>query len=343
LGRRFRLQSGLVGLLIGLGCLSILLRQVDLKQSWNALGQLNGWWLLFPLAVFLANLILRALRWDLIFPGSFRPGFWPCLTALGIGNMANFLLPGRAGDLARCVLIARGNTISESSRGLATLAVEKILDGMALVGMILLSMWSLRLPDWIADLLRVASLIFGGALLVLIVLRYRTRAFTNLICRILGWLHFSWLNKNVDSLMNSFSDGLAALTSPAQILGLLAITAVIWATEAALIWGLARALGLTITFNSAILGSAGLGLGLMIPAAPGGLGTYELFGTEVFKLTGLVASAALTLTVVIHAWVFLTNVIAGMCLLMMKGLSLSQLRRTAAQKPSKGSDIPASV
>ena len=48
--------------------------------------------------------------------------------------MANFLLPGRAGDLARCVLVGPTGSFHDSSRTLATLAVEKVLDGLALVG-----------------------------------------------------------------------------------------------------------------------------------------------------------------------------------------------------------------
>ena len=93
------MQSGVIGILIGLACVALLLKQVDLKQSWNALGRLNGPLLLIPVAVFLLNLPLRAWRWCLIFPQSARPAFSSCFTVLGIGNMANFLLPGRAGDL----------------------------------------------------------------------------------------------------------------------------------------------------------------------------------------------------------------------------------------------------
>jgi uncharacterized membrane protein YbhN (UPF0104 family) len=119
LGRRFRVQSAVVGILVGLGCLAILLKQVDLKQSWNALGRLNGPHMLIPVAVFFVNLPLRAWRWQLIFPASWRPSLGGCLTVLGIGNMANILLPRRAGDLARCVLVGNSNSLSDSSRTLA--------------------------------------------------------------------------------------------------------------------------------------------------------------------------------------------------------------------------------
>jgi uncharacterized membrane protein YbhN (UPF0104 family) len=85
--------------------------------------------------------------------------------------------------------------------------------------------------------------------------------------------------------------------------------------------------------------SAVLGLGLMIPAAPGGLGTYELFGTEAFKLAGIAASSALALTVVIHAWVFVANIAVGACLLAVKGISLAQLRNRLEVEPGTGSRI----
>ena len=339
MGRRFRLQSAVVGLLIGLGCIAILLRQVDLKQSWNALGRLNGPFMLIPLAVILVNLPLRAWRWRLIFPSSARPTLGACLTVLGIGNMANFLLPGRAGDLARCVLVGRAGSLAESSRTLATLAVEKVLDGLALVGMVLFSVWALRPPHWVLDLLRAAILIFGGALVLLVLLCYQTRAFIYYVRRAFRVVHLSFLEEKFDGLLTSFADGLSAVSSAGQMLTLLLMTALIWTTEAAVVWGLAGALGLAVSFKSAVVASAVLGLGLMIPAAPGGLGTYELFGTEAFKLTGLAASSALALTVVIHAWIFIANIVVGICLLAIKGISLAQLRTRLEVEPAAGSTI----
>jgi uncharacterized membrane protein YbhN (UPF0104 family) len=81
----------------------------------------------------------------------------------------------------------------------------------------------------------------------------------------------------------------------------------------------------------------------MIPAAPGGLGTYELLGTEAFKLAGIAASAALALTLVIHAWVFVTNIALGICLLTLRGISLAQLRNRLAAGPEVGARAPQST
>lgn len=324
--RSFRLQSAAIGAVVGLGCVALLLRQVDLKQSWNALGHLNGPFLLVSAAAFFLNLPLRAWRWQLIFPSSSRPRVWQCLTVLGIGNAANFLLPGRAGDIARCVLLGNEGSLVNSSRVLATLAVEKVLDGLALVAMVLFSIWALQPPHWLQNLVRLAILIFGSALVLLILLRYKTPALIGFVRKLFRSAHLSSLEEKLGDLLTSFADGLCAVTTAPQMLTLLIITAAIWITEAGTIWGLAAALSLSVSLKSAVVATAVLGLGLMIPAAPGGLGTYELFGTEAFKLAGIAASSALALTVVIHAWVFVANVAAGICLLAVKGISLTQLR-----------------
>jgi uncharacterized protein (TIRG00374 family) len=325
-GTKLHVQSGAVGILIGLACVAILLRQVDLRESWTTLGRLNGTFLLIPLAVFFLNLPLRAWRWQLIFPPSARPGLWSCLTVLGIGNMANFLLPGRAGDVARCVLVGQTSSLNDSSRALATLAVEKVLDGLALIGMVLFSFGVLHATQWVSKLLLVAACIFGGALVLLVVLRYRTASLIRFVRGTLRRVHLSSLEARFDALSTSFADGLIAVGSARQILILLTFTGAIWTTEAAFIWGVAKALSLGVTLKSAVVASAMIGLGFMIPAAPGGLGSYELFGTEAFKLTGLAASSALTLTVMIHALVSVVNVVAGMCLLGIKGISIAELR-----------------
>ena len=217
--------------------------------------------------------------------------------------------------------------------------VEKVLDGLALVGMVLFSMWALHPPHWVLELLRVATLIFGGALVLLVVLRYQTRALIDFVRSIFRGIHLSFLEVCFDALLTSFTEGLDAVTSPGQMLTLLLMPAAIWTTEAATIWGMAQARGLAMSLKSAVVASALLGLSFTIPAAPGGLGTYELFGTEAFKLTGIAASGALALTIVIHGRVFVANIGVGVCLLAVKGISLAQLRNRLEVEPAGGSQV----
>jgi glycosyltransferase 2 family protein len=281
---------------------------------------------------------LRAWRWQLIFASDSRPAFSSCIVALGIGNMANFLLPGRAGDIARSTLVGPTGSVLESTSTLATVAVEKVLDGLAVIAMVLFSIWTFHPPAWVLALLRSAVPIFGSAIVLLVILRYRTSVMLGLVRRAFRWLHLSSLEERFDSLLTAFTDGLSGISSSEQLLALMLLTASIWITEASLLWGLSRAIGVAVSTKSSIVASAMLGLGFMIPAAPGGLGTYELFGTEAFKLAGIPASSALALTVVIHAWVFVANVIAGFVLLGLKGINIAQLRQQFNAEPTVQSD-----
>ena len=187
MGRTPGSRSAVLGILVTLVCLVVLLGRVDLAQTRSALGRLNGSLLVIPLLVSLGNIALRAWRWRAIFPPAARPTAGACFSALVIGNMTNFLLPGRAGDIARCVLVERAVSLSTASRSFATLVVEKVFDGLGLVGMVMLAVWALVLPRWVTGLLMAAGLVFGGALLAVAMLRFPTATLSAWFGRSSAW------------------------------------------------------------------------------------------------------------------------------------------------------------
>ncbi len=76
-----------------------------------------------------------------------------------------------------------------------------------------------------------------------------------------------------------------------------------------------------------------LGLALMIPAAPGALGTYEFFSSTAITIAGLTAANALALTFALHGWVLLTTSITGI-LCAGSGLSLRNFVSRPSAVPS---------
>jgi uncharacterized protein (TIRG00374 family) len=322
----FRRRAALLGIVLTVVSVALISRQVDVARSWSTLARLDPALLLLPLAAFAASIVLRALRWWTMFPVAAQPALGRCLSALAIGNAANFLLPGRAGDLARCALVGRGALAEDGSRALATLGLEKVLDGLALVAMVLFSLWWMDPPAWVTSLVAVSAAIFGAALVALVALRHGSAAVGATGRRALAALRLEAVSRRLEAPLVAFADGLHAIASIGALLRVLLFTGMIWLVEAALVTGVAVALGSPIGLGAAVVVSAVLGLGLMIPAAPGGLGTYELAGVAAFQLVGVDASSGLTLTLVIHAWVFGTNVALGLALLAASGLRLGELR-----------------
>jgi uncharacterized protein (TIRG00374 family) len=321
------LRGWLVGAAIGVVCLGVTLSKVNIGESWKTLGHVKRNWVFVLAAISVANLALRGWRWQRIIPSRSRPDLWRCVRVLAIGTMGNNLLPARAGDLARCTLIGRKLSAKESSEALATLGVEKIMDGLGLVSIVLYSLWILAPPRWLWQLGAVGGLIFGSALLLLLALRFWVNDVAATIAALGTHLKLPGLASNVIGLLRSFASALREINTGWQVTSLVAMTAAIWFTEAVLVWIVASSVNVPVTATIAVVVSAVIGLGFMIPAAPAGLGTYEAFGVAAFKLVGIAASKGLAVTLLIHGWVFLSNSALGFLSLATVGWSFSQLRR----------------
>jgi uncharacterized protein (TIRG00374 family) len=326
-------RAVLAGALVSAGCVAVLLARVDVSQTSAALRRLDTRLLAIPLIVSLVNIAARAWRWRTIFPASGRPSAGACFSALAIGNMMNFVLPGRAGDVARCVLVGRDVSVSAASRGLATLVIEKVCDGLGLAALVTVAVWALAIPAWLKALLITAAVVFGGALAGLVAIRLRREGLAAAARTLSSRLGLGQTGARLQATLDSFADGLSVVGSPHAMSAIAALSAVILASEAALIWSLGNAFGLSLSAKSALVVSAVLGLGLMIPAAPGGLGTYELAGVAALQLVGVASATGLALTVAIHAWVFVTNTFLGLTLLLVTGLRPADLRRAKEGDP----------
>src|SRR6266480_187135 len=334
---RTNIRNLLIGVAVGSVCLATILRNVEIEQSWSTLICLKARWILLAVAISWASILLRGWRWQRIFPVRSRPGFWRCLQVLAIGNMGNNLLPGRAGDLARCALIGRKVSVAASSEALATLGVEKVVDGLALLGIVLFSMRLLTPPRWVWQLEAASGVVFTGTLLLFLSLRLWTASVEAKIIRIGTYFGAPGLADRVAQLLKPFAGELREINSARQVTAIAAATSAIWFMEAALVWTLASSVSVPVTAASAAAVSALIGLGFMIPAAPAGLGTYEAFGVAAFKLVGIAASKGLAVTLLMHGLVFLANNGLGLLSLGTAGWSFSQLRQGEQVTSTAGS------
>jgi uncharacterized protein (TIRG00374 family) len=320
-----KILATVLGGLISLCLLGVLLKSVNLHSTWQTLRGISPRRLLLPLLMFALNFPLRALRWQLIFPKHVRPGYWLTFRTLAIGTGANNFAPGRVGDVARCVMISQDSLLSGTALALATFAVEKVLDGLELFSIVLLTCLYTRPPIWLTNLGIAAMFVFGGVLAVICVFRFKTERFMTCLQAVLAATGLKFLTKRATTLFVSFNAGLNALTSLAQVVSLVAITSLVWITDAGLVWGIAKALSLPLSIPYSLLVVAVIGLGLIFPVAPASIGTYEFFVVTAMGLAGIGSSSALAYALLLHSWVFVTTSILGLTCLAWTGLSLKQL------------------
>src|SRR5512141_1702931 len=124
-----------VGVLISVLFIWLALRGLRLDQSSTALHHAHYWWLLPGIAVYFVGVWVRAWRWHyLLGPIKKIPTntMFPITT---IGYMGNNIYPARAGEVLRAVILKRNERVSVSASR-ATIVVERIFDGVVMLGFV---------------------------------------------------------------------------------------------------------------------------------------------------------------------------------------------------------------
>ena len=320
-----------LGLLVSVAALVAVFAVTDVRAMVAALSNLSAGVLLGALALFVLSIGLRALAWRVLLGG--RVAWWSAFLALNVGYLVNNVIPLRAGEAARAVLIAPKARVP-FWHAVSTVMVERLLDVVLLAAMLVGSLpWVLDLPQ-----ARQASQAFGGvALLALVGLvllaRWRRAVGGFLEARVAPRLG-KRLRRFVGWALH-FLDGLEALARPFSFLAVLGLMVLSWAVQV-LAYGMTlRALVPQANLWWAAFALGSVGMGVAVPSAPGGLGVME--GVLVFVLSalGVAPSLALAYALAMHAIYYLITISLGVVGVQVYGTSLSSLLARA-----KGQETP---
>jgi uncharacterized protein (TIRG00374 family) len=316
-----------MGGLVSLLCALVLLSRVESERLVRELLRID------PGGFVVASLLgacffpARTRRWQLLFPRAQRPKHRDCFAALALSNFANNLVPARGGDLLRCLLVKRSGAAG-ASVALATLALEKILDGLSLVLVLLLAVVLLGPPGWVMTTALLAGAVFLAALALLVVLRLRSSWVLGLVTRVLECCRSRSLRERGVGLFSRFIDGLGVIESRGQILAALALTAAIWLGDSMVTCWLSHTMDIPLTLGASAVISAIIGLGYMIPAGPASVGSYEAAAVAALGLFDIHGERALAVALVLHAC----------SLALTTGLGLVGLALVASRAPASPAD-----
>jgi len=127
----------------------LLFRNADLPAVWGHIRAADGPLLLASAVIAMAGFAARAARWRyFLAPVQPRSPFGSRFAAVAVGFMANNLLPsGRAGEPGRAYAYSRLEPVGFTA-ALATLVVERLLDGAVIFALLFLAILS---PDFPAE------------------------------------------------------------------------------------------------------------------------------------------------------------------------------------------------
>ena len=172
MSRRLRL---VLGLLVSLVFLYLAVHKLEWVELWQ-MFRAGNYWLLIPAVVLLVVInLLRAYRWRLLmYPDTHLP-LMRVFRFVNIGYLFNNILPAKAGEVVRAYLV--GGLISGGiGQAVSTLLIERLLDVLTLVVLLVVLLPFVALPAWVVK----GGLLFGagavaGTLFLVVLSRFGSR------------------------------------------------------------------------------------------------------------------------------------------------------------------------
>ena len=341
----------LLAVLVSALLLLVLVLQVGLDDIWEALTEANYFFVVPAIALYFVAVYFRALRWRyLLSPiGSFSLGrLYPVVV---IGYMANNVLPARLGELVRSYYLARKERVSASAT-LATLAVERVYDGLTLLafaavsGLLLLLLGEFGrgsdISPAVAIVLATFTVLAFLAALAFLTLLSTSPGVGRFFDRSLGIVP-SRIRPKARGIYETFVQGLSILNSPRRHMGLFVLSVPVWLLEGGVYLIIGYSFGIDSLFGSfwvfvlvVLLVTATSNLATSVPSFIGGIGPFEVVAYQTLLALGVGDDLALSYALVVHlVALWLPVNLLGVALLWGQNLSLKQL---VARPPSPAGD-----
>ena len=326
-----RILAGIAGAAVAIALLLWALRGVHIGEVIRQIRNSDPWPL--ALAVVLASVTfpMRLVRWRLLLRdesgAALKP--WPLWHAVAIGFMANNLLPFRAGELVR-VFAATKLSGARFTATMSSVAVERIFDGLAVIGLLAVGLLTSDLPSdtvvggvSLARAAQVAGLLSFGALVVAAAIVAFPLAAERLVRRLLP---AGRLTERLIAMIDGIRHGLASLRSPALLVGVIAWSIALWVLNALALWVGFAAFDIPVGFGGALILQGVLVIGISVQLTPGFVGQFEAAIVAALALYGISNDVASSYAIAYHGATFIPVTLAGAWSLARTPVALSDLR-----------------
>ena len=315
------------GLAIGISalCVWLSMKEVDIGRVAQSLRSANYLGFAGVMAITIFAFWVRAIRWRLLLRVDRPVATDSLFSATMIGFMANNVLPFRLGEFVRPWALARREKLSKSML-LATILVERAIDMLTLLGIFGIAL----LVSPIAENTPAGRLVQGGARLLLmlsigltvfVVVTERNRRLAHaLILRMPGSIR-----DRVGRLLDRFLDGFALFRDLGRLLKVFLLSFGMFLSFSVALWITAWSLDIALPWYAGLVMLVVTAIGIMVPAAPGYVGTLHVACTAGLALYGVekTPASAFGWFYFFSQWLPITSV--GLFYLNREGLSLQSL------------------
>jgi len=320
--------------------------RLEWSTFWDALQDVQYGWLVPGILVYFGAVWARTWRWHYMLRHMAEIPLRRLFPIVVIGYMGNNVYPARAGEVIRSYVLKRNEGVSISA-SLATVALERLFDGLVMCFFVFITLPFIPLPSIYRVVVIGFSLLFFVALGIFLILAAKPERSNNLAARMIAWVVPERVRPRVSDLAAKFLHGLESLRSPREVIMIFMTSVAIWLTETTKYWFVMQAFPFQVSFPVLMLMTAIVNLVTTIPSAPGYVGTFDTAGIEVLKSFGVLPSMAAAYTIVLHVALWLPITLLGIFYMSRESLRWKEIdlavgeRRGAApaKQRSSGSEL----
>ena len=270
-------------------------------------------WLLGAVGLYALATLVRAERWHQILEATgVHSRRVDCYALTTVGYMGNNVLPARAGEALRVVLLSQRSDGSKRTL-LGSVVAERLLDVIALLTIFIVTVYGVLSTSEVLPTDRPLLVTAIGVLLVL-------------AAAVAIWvLRSHHVFERARDWLRPLADAPRALLNRRGV-ALLSGTFVLWTLEATVYLAVARAIHLDFSVSGALYLVALTNLFAMLPAAPGYVGTFDaavIFGV---KAIGGTESVALSYLLLLRFILFVPITLVGLVVLVTRYGGWARLR-----------------
>lgn len=255
----------------------IAFRGVDFKTLVQHLNSVKLGYVMLYVVTLAFIQFARALRWDVLIRPFAKVSTAATLRISNLGNMLIMLLPLRLGEFARPYLVKKESG-APLSAGVGAVVMERVIDGLLVTLLFFLTTWQLPAPYEVPYVLKYGAVmalgVFSGATVVIGV-ALLTHGWVPHVLRRFGTPVAPGLTEKLVGMLDAFVSGLRSLPNARAVAVVVFWTLAYWAANALGFYWLMLGFGWDLPMVAAFTVVSVLVIGIMIPAGPGFLGTYQ--------------------------------------------------------------------
>ena len=294
--------------------------------DWSAVGasfrNVQWEWVAVAIAINFASIVARTIAWDLVIRQALPdpPKFRQVFSAFSVGMLANAVLPGRIGELARVGVLTRH---MKRRRGVwATLAgtvvAHRVFDLVPIILLVLYVLVTAKIPAWAYSII-VAVVSVGATLFVLAVLSARSAGHARLdgVGAVRRALHMA-------------REGLAVMHRPLAAVGAICFQTLGWVCQLFAVYTAMRAFDIHEGVPAAALVLLVMNVATIVPLWPGNVGAVQVAIAVPLVSYGVAYADGVAFGFGLQAIEASVGIGLGLIFLAHEGLSFASLRRMPA-------------